>query len=373
MNGKRESNYDLLRVIAMLGVIVTHVSATWISGFSKYVAGGGEVSNLMNPIAACFYNVLLRFVVPCFIMLSGAFIMADNRNVYYRRFYEKQLKKIVIPTVVFTVIYILYRIIFVSVTKQSQPTPIFESVFRGLPFYHMWYMYMLIGVYLLAPFAVRYKNSVSQKSFLIVSFAFLILASISMCQDGDAWLNWDLGQAFEYLSYFMVGYALRKNLKKNNILAVLLIVLGFAVASVTAMIQYKYQILEGLAESKLEFPLVKPYSPLVVLSSVLIFAGFSMLKLKRIKIIEKLSARSLTIYLFHAGVWHLISELIGKSKLVLSFNNSYWIPIFALIVFLISLILTEIYNKVEAFFHKRKKKKSAEEAEMIPVDLSVAR
>lgn len=41
MESAREYNYDWLRVVSMIAVIMIHVSDTWVSGFSTYVSEGG--------------------------------------------------------------------------------------------------------------------------------------------------------------------------------------------------------------------------------------------------------------------------------------------------------------------------------------------
>ena len=41
MLSKREENYDWLRVISMVAVIMIHVSSTWIGSFSQFVSDGG--------------------------------------------------------------------------------------------------------------------------------------------------------------------------------------------------------------------------------------------------------------------------------------------------------------------------------------------
>lgn len=53
---QREYKYDLLRVISMIAVIMIHVSATWVNGFSKIVAirGGYFVSGAAAPAVGLY-------------------------------------------------------------------------------------------------------------------------------------------------------------------------------------------------------------------------------------------------------------------------------------------------------------------------------
>lgn len=72
---EREYNYDLLRAVSMIAVIMIHVSGMWVNGFSECILEGVEIATLKNPIMAYVYNAISRFAVPCFVMLSGAFVL----------------------------------------------------------------------------------------------------------------------------------------------------------------------------------------------------------------------------------------------------------------------------------------------------------
>lgn len=324
---EREYNYDLLRVISMLAVILIHISNTWVLGFTEYVAEGGNVGALVNPIIPCFYNTITRFAVPCFVMLSGAFLLDDNRTANYHVFYKKQLMKIGKPTFIIGILYVLYRIPLCFLGEKSGTEDIvalIRDIFVGKPFYHMWYMYMLIGLYLMAPIVVRFKNTISYEKFRKIAMVFLIVASISNWTTGQIRINWDIGQSFEYLGYFMIGYVIRKDLSKNNLKGILIIFLGIIVELVATCLEYKIQIVKGISEGKLMFSIINPYCPIIVFASVLIFAGFTMLHIRYNRQIEKLAGISLIIYLVHGGVWDLIIKfmfLINGRDFVLNYNR----------------------------------------------------
>lgn len=229
MKPAREYNYDLLRVVSMIAVIMIHVSDSWIRNHLAYVSAGGSAEELLYPMRTCIYNAISRFAVPCFIMLTGAFVLSDSRTGNYKEFYQKKLKKIGVPTIIFSVLYILYRIPFCFFGESAGMKNlllIIKDIIVGSPFYHMWYLYMLIGIYCLAPIVVRFKDSIKYETFRKIVFIFLILGSLSRWTTENVRLNWDIGQSFEYLGYFMVGYVLRKDLQKNTGKGILLIIGG---------------------------------------------------------------------------------------------------------------------------------------------------
>lgn len=356
MKSTREYNYDWLRVVSMIAVIMIHVSGSWVNSFSGYVSDGGNVTELLSPMASCVYNTIPRFAVPCFIMLSGAFVLADSKTAYYREFYRKTFMKIGVPTIVFSVIYILYRLSLCLVGEQAgmkEMLDLMKDIVVGAPFYHMWYLFMMLEIYLLAPIVIRFKDSIKYEQFRKVAFVFLVLGSLSGWTTENVRLNWDIGQSFEYLGYFMVGYVIRRDLHKNNYRGTLLIGLGFLMEIAMAFIVYRFRIVNGMSEGELEYQISNPYSPMIVIVALLIFAGFTMLKMKYNVLIEKLARMSFVIYLFHAGVWDFLVKVMYKiendTTYLRSLNNIYWIPICVGTVLILSVLLTIIYQKIEVY------------------------
>lgn len=393
----RQANYDYLRILAAIAVIMIHVSATWVGRYTDAFAEAGRAAgtdtvvssdisvNATNALKAaaavdfsevgtvaeafagglggvlitCLYNTISRFAVPCFIMLSGAFLLSDERTREYRSFYRRRLKKIFVPTFVFSVLYILYSLPFCFVGDDRgmhEVLSLAKSVVRGEPFYHMWYLYMLLVLYLLAPWAMRVKESLDEATYRRMALVFLVLASLSRWTSSVV-LNWDFGQAFEYLGYFYVGDVLREELSIRNRFGshrngkgALLIAAGFLVEAGTAYLEYRIQVLTGIGEGGLKYKIVSPYCPTIVLASVLIFAGFSALTVKESHIITRLAGLSFFIYLFHAGVWDVLQKGIrygmGSDFFQRAMYPGLWIPVCVAGVFGVSLALAWGYERV---------------------------
>lgn len=82
----RHGNYDLLRIVATIAVIVLHVCAIFIAAFTD-VSIFGEI-NTNHMLFTCLVRASTVFAVPCFMMLSGALLLADERNSDYIFLYE---------------------------------------------------------------------------------------------------------------------------------------------------------------------------------------------------------------------------------------------------------------------------------------------
>lgn len=341
---KREGNYDLLRIVSAVAVIMIHVSAGWLANAVNDIAERGLfIEDILSPFWLCIYNSISRFAVPCFVMLSGAFILDNEKNIEYKNFYVKSLSKIGVPTIVFSILYVLCQIPLYFIGEDREIGTLVKSIVVGKPMYHMWYMYMLIGLYILAPITMRFKKSIPERSFHKVTFVFLVFASISMWTSTSE-LSWDVGCSFEYLGYFMVGYSIRKiNRGKNNRKALLAVLAGILLELCAAELEYQ-QMVAGILESELKYSIVGPSSPLIVLASVLIFYGFTVLDVK--KDLTKLSSLTFWIYLIHVGIWEVISKMIRLTKGENAFTKMdglIWIPVVVAAVFAISCVLSKLY------------------------------
>ena len=354
----RENNFDLLRVICAFAVIVIHVSAQFVGAItSNPMYEGVYFDHILND--ALYYG-LSRFAVPCFVMLSGAFLLDNDRNADFSQFYRKSFKKLLIPVFVFSIIYFLYDYvlligkIFVLHKEVLSMALLLEPVkqlIAGTPFYHMWYMYMLIGLYALVPMVIRLKNEIGFDRFEKLAYIFLVVASLA------GWVatqkvNWDPGMSFRYLGYLMIGYVLRKRCYENNIRAWVFIVAGLLIETINSFLRY-HQILQRIAEGDGVYTLYAPHAPLVVISSVLLFAGFAYLKTNIS--IPRIASASFVIYLVHAGILSCIQILSSPKFFALydvTGDTRVIIPLVSVVTFLLSFICAELYNILWNKFEK---------------------
>ncbi len=359
---KRETNYDLLRVFALLAIMSLHVSSVWIDGFSAVVREGGAVESLTHPLVACLWDCLPRFGVPCFLMLSGAFLLADPATGEYAAFYKKSWKKLGGLTVGFSVFYLLIKAGESLFAKENPLLAVGGAVLILKPYFHLWYLAMLIGVYALAPFVWRFKQTVGEKAFAKVAVVFLVLASVSGWTSGEPMVAWDVGRSFEFLGYFMTGYVLRQRVKKSNGKGLALIAAGLVTLGLTAFAQYQSQIVRGVKEKEQLFNFVSPFSPTAVLGSVLIFAGFAALTLKRNAVVEKLAGASFVAYLLHVAVWQAVKAAFALAKggtfLRDGLDPAWAIPAFSAAIFAVTLPLSMLFRKIRGRLHAKRLSKA---------------
>lgn len=347
----RESNFDLLRIICAFAVVAIHVSAQFIgamTGDSQYA--GAVFQDVFNSIA---WNVLSRFAVPCFVMLSGAFILANDKNADFSFFYKKSRRKFFLPLLLFSFLYYLYSNILIIGGHFIIQKPdilswgvFFEPLLnwlKGVPFYHLWYMYMLVGLYLFAPVLILLKKQIGDKFFERTAWS-LLLVSGMFAWGRDAVVYWNPGYCFDYLGYFMIGYVLRKKAKQNNFKGLLYILLGVATECFIAFLRFE-EITSGFEEGPRSW--IAPLSPLIMLASIFIFYGFALLKIKRS--FAFLSGLTFVIYLVHAGILLVIQILSGEHFFNLydvTGETRFSIPIICALTFALSVLFAYFYEKL---------------------------
>lgn len=334
MKNERVTSLDFLRVFACFLVVLLHVSA-------HFVIENIESYNFQFTIAN-FYDSFSRGCVPLFIMLSGGLILNNYENKNFQKFYTKSFKRIFIPTMIWSILYIAYSYVLqignyiLNKNAINYLEPI-KNWILGAPFYHMWYLYMLIGLYAVAPLLILLKKEIKQKTYLKLSVVLLILGAIISLHEQLLWII----QFINYIGYFMIGSSLKEYFsnKKINIKIPLLISgASFFMVFFITEIFVKY----NLYNKTLYF--YSYLSPFVIFGSISLYIVFLNININ-LDIFSKLAPHTFNIYLIHAGVLSIISIITFKI-LKININPVWYIPIMSFCVFYISYILSLITNKI---------------------------
>ena len=156
---------DVLRVIACFSVIMIHSSAQYV------VKDIGSFNFWVGNI----FDGLARIGVPLFIMISGALMLDKN----YQFSTQKIIKHIIRMIVFFVFWSVLYCFIFNIVGSKIikhesiDIIKIIGSLIKG--HYHLWFVYLIIGLYLIVPLLRLWVNDTNKKYveyFIILSIIF---------------------------------------------------------------------------------------------------------------------------------------------------------------------------------------------------------
>lgn len=340
----RKNSYDLLRILATVAVITIHVSANYIIAITDSGWFGTLYSE--NFFATSLFNLWSRFAVPAFIMLSGALALDNPQNKDYKNYYKKTFINIGVGTLIFSALYFLYGLMMGFASNVRQGSFSYEFVLGGgtsnlligKPFAHMWYLYMMAGVFFLVPWIIRIREEVGNKIFDKFAIVFFITSTIGLYTSTHE-LMWDPGLSYGYLGYFMMGFVIKKNFKEEKGWKPLaLILVGFLILTIVAYFRF-LQGTKGIADSDIKYTLVEPSSPIIAVASILIFIGFT--KLHFNVDLTRISKLCFEIYLVHAGIWNILLRFV-----TLEMDNRVVIPVMVVVVFILSLLFAVMWKKI---------------------------
>lgn len=135
---------DLVRVIACLLVMVQHSSEFY------YIGDQGALVLDSSVYSIRWLNSLSRTCIPLFVMLSGYFLLPMKGGT--GAFFKKRFSRIIGPFLFWCVVFAFYFIFYRGDTMADFLTNVAHiPVNFGTEVGHLWYIYMLIGLYLLIP------------------------------------------------------------------------------------------------------------------------------------------------------------------------------------------------------------------------------
>lgn len=218
---------DLLRVLATIAVIVLHISAGWLG---QTAVGSTEWTVL------CTYDALVRWSVPMFVMLSGAFLLDPKKSVNLRDIFFKYILRVLVALLVWGSFYALldyghsnWHFTWAGIKSA------FGYVLRSQTHYHLWFLYMIIGLYLVTPILRAFVRGASRGTFhWFFALTFVVCSLLPTLQSlwpsqislPMAWLNkLDIHLVLGYVGYYVAGYYL-KNYTLGRLAEFILYILG---------------------------------------------------------------------------------------------------------------------------------------------------
>lgn len=196
MDATRHEGLDALRALAAFFVIGIHTSGQYLAP-EHWQSSNGYVAALMQGF--------VQIGVPLFLMLSGAFLLAqpiENPSTFYR----KRLPRLLIPLAVWLPLYYLYFWIKgVNVAEYAL------HLFWAKGYFHLWFLPPLLGLYLVTPFLRKLIERVSRSRHLtLIALALLLLEVIGSLFLFVYQVELPIPILFiPYLGYYLLGYVLK--------------------------------------------------------------------------------------------------------------------------------------------------------------------
>ena len=275
---KRDLSMDALRGVAALFVVLLHVTALRLDETS---GPQWAAINLLNG--------LTRWTVPVFIMLSGAFL-PGRWNEDTGGLWAKRVGRTAGILLFWNIVYFFAR------TKGTAlPSP-HDLIYPNA--YHLWFMYLLTGLYALLPLLRRIAAGRTEGCFVAL-WTVLCIVPLTFGAYGGITLP-TVFRPVGYAGYFVLGHFLyeRRAWLKGRLLAALLAT-GTAAAACATWLTHS----GSLSQGRLCIDAYDNLGLCVLLTSVAVFAAFTQLRVRPEtragRTISLLAESSAGIYLTH--------------------------------------------------------------------------
>ncbi len=307
------SNY--IRSFAALAVILIHSTGTYLHQFdpSAHLDIRWWTANV--------YCSLVRWATPFFILISGSVFLNPARTESPAQFLRKRVRRVFLPFAFWALVYLIYqyRGSFGGGEFPSAAN-LFEQIIFGEIYYHLWFIPMIMGMYLLTPtFRIFIQNARRSdiEYFLVLGFSITAIQHLLPGFFVVEYIGWLGYIGFYVLGYYLSAYSLPQPWKKN------LYGLALLMPVVTALGTWWLSLRAGKYDEKLFIY----FSPNVVLMTMALFtwlkefdwAAFAARHPRLDAAAHRFAALSFGIYFIHVLVldilkngylgWHITSEV----------------------------------------------------------------
>ncbi len=338
---ERKIHIDLLRIVACFSVIMLHSAAQYWYDL--------PVSST-RWLVCNTYDGLFRFGVPVFVMISGMLFLGKEGKTDVKKLYRNNILRLACAYVTWSILYGLWdcRTWFGN-TEVGWKKYVSEML---LGRYHLWFVPMLIGIYMLLPVLKEMTDHCSKKQIEYFLCLFFILQIGRRTLDivtipnvvKDFSDRLDVEMVCSYVGYFILGYYLHRfvpSQRKRKLLYVLGI-LGLLLAPIVS----------NVLSVRKEEPLSASYDSFSIftfLASVAVFVFFEQVVSKvrwkqwMRKGILEFSANSFGVYLMHILVFEMLQ---AKGIDSMSIDSLAGIPLLAVVCFILCNIAISLLRRV---------------------------
>jgi len=173
----RKRAYDYIRVLACFCVIGIHSTGRDSYSFKE----SWEIIDF-------FLQSFSRIGLPVFFILSGALILNQKKTMHVGEFYLKRFVKIVVPFFLYSLFYILWvnqGFVLSDCLKWETWRRIVSGILPGIcatmetyQVITLWFVYTLIGLYLVAPFLAVMLQNMDEKMLKGLALFLIIMRCI---------------------------------------------------------------------------------------------------------------------------------------------------------------------------------------------------
>ena len=119
---------------------------------------------------------MLMWAVPCFLMVTGALLLQPSRIIGTKKLFGKYIRRMALALIVFTFLFQLLDYI------KGEETSLFGgwilNLVQGYSWPHMWYLYLMLGIYLMIPFYKMIADRASNEQLWQLTATLVVFISM---------------------------------------------------------------------------------------------------------------------------------------------------------------------------------------------------
>lgn len=323
-------SYDIIRIIAVLAVVTIH-SASNLLTKSEFGSFNFTLGNLLDSVS--------RLAVPLFLMISGSLMLNEDRSIPAKKFL-RSAANIYFLLLIWSALYaVAFKILYPLVTHRAINLKEFIKAFLN-GHYHLWYLFMIVGLYLLTPVLRSFvkKENIKVVGYLLIITAVIYLLPVLLNVFANIILpykniiksyssNFKFTYTNEFLFYYLAGWFIT-NYKLTSTQRRFLYAGGTAGLFVTFIATQFYK---GNNDSYSLFYSTAMLNVVIYAVAVFTFFHYSFkdkAPCKKTKTLTTLSALTFGVYLIHPAFLFVIRTLvtnkmtIGISTYIIEFTGA---------------------------------------------------
>lgn len=354
-NAERIVFLDYLRVAACFMVILVHsIEPFYLGGDGTYIASENDA------VWVTVINSFLRIAVPLFVMTSSYLLMPIKSDT--STFYRRRFQRVVIPFALWSLLYAVVPM-WGSDGKVDIASNLANLVLNftwhsG----HLWFVYMLIGIYLFMPVLSPWLESVSKRGERAFILVWLLTTAVPFFRElaqvvhgtAEVWgeANWNEFGTLYYMSgfigYVVAAHYIRKyidwSVAKTLCVSLPAIIAGYLITAIPFYMQIpdSYPV-NDLIDLAIDMELSWKFTTTgVALMTLGVFLIFKLIKRsgRCYPLVLSLSNMSYGMYLMHMFVLVAVFDIVKSWQMATPLT----MVTTAVLTFIVSALLTKLLS-----------------------------
>lgn len=342
-NGNNILSVEVLKFYAILMVILCHVSGPFLYHLNEIDPSSWWTANV--------YFSFSRHAVPLFVMASGMLLLGQEKSKKLSTFFHRRFLKVVIPFLFWGPVYLLWRFLFKNETMTIVEA--LKILIEGPVYFHLWFIYLILGLYLVAPILASYLKSAETNNIIYFLCLWFLVVSIlpGFRRLFDLKLGIHILVTKGFIGYFILGKVLSVlSIKKQGFKYAYLTI--FVMTAVTAVGTY---ILTTKDDGSLSDFFTRSTSPTIIILSVAIFMLLNSIDYKLLyqkypflkQFIQLQSRLSFGIFFIHFIILDILAMDNSIFKIsTLNSHPSWSVPLIVLITYILSSVVIFLMQRI---------------------------